>query len=56
MSLGMTEPHAESVATDLKTTAKMEGAGESVEILKNRIAEHAFDFRFDQRPRHADAQ
>jgi alkylation response protein AidB-like acyl-CoA dehydrogenase len=30
-------------------------AGGSVEILKNRIAEHVFDRRFDQRPRHADA-
>ncbi|HYX90191.1 MAG TPA: acyl-CoA dehydrogenase family protein [Myxococcaceae bacterium] len=30
-------------------------AGGSVEILKNRIAEHIFDRRFDQRPpRHAD--
>jgi alkylation response protein AidB-like acyl-CoA dehydrogenase len=27
----------------------------SAEILKNRIAEHVFDRRFDQRPRHADA-
>jgi alkylation response protein AidB-like acyl-CoA dehydrogenase len=26
-------------------------AGGSVEILKNRIAEHAFDRRFDQRKR-----
>ena len=25
-------------------------AGGSVEILKNRIAEHVFDRRFDQRP------
>jgi alkylation response protein AidB-like acyl-CoA dehydrogenase len=30
-------------------------AGGSVEILKNRIAEHIFDRRFDQRPRHAAA-
>jgi alkylation response protein AidB-like acyl-CoA dehydrogenase len=31
-------------------------AGGSVEIMKNRIAEHVFDRRFDQRPpRHADA-
>ena len=30
-------------------------AGGSVEILKNRIAEHIFDRRFDQRKRHADA-
>jgi hypothetical protein len=30
-------------------------AGGSVEILKNRIAEHVFDRRFDQRKRHADA-
>ena len=30
-------------------------AGGSVEILKNRIAEHVFDRRFDQRPRHAAA-
>jgi alkylation response protein AidB-like acyl-CoA dehydrogenase len=30
-------------------------AGGSIEILKNRIAEHVFDRRFDQRPRHADA-
>lgn len=30
-------------------------AGGSVEILKNRIAEHIFDRRFDQRRRHADA-
>ncbi len=30
-------------------------AGGSVEILKNRIAEHVFDRRFDQRGRHADA-
>jgi alkylation response protein AidB-like acyl-CoA dehydrogenase len=30
-------------------------AGGSVEILKNRIAEHVFDRRFDQRNRHADA-
>ncbi len=30
-------------------------AGGSVEILKNRIAEHVFDRRFDQRRRHADA-
>jgi alkylation response protein AidB-like acyl-CoA dehydrogenase len=30
-------------------------AGGSLEILKNRIAEHVFDRRFDQRPRHADA-
>jgi len=31
-------------------------AGGSVEILRNRIAEHVFDRRFDQRPpRHADA-
>jgi alkylation response protein AidB-like acyl-CoA dehydrogenase len=32
-------------------------AGGSVEILKNRIAEHIFDRRFDQRaPRHADTR
>ncbi len=30
-------------------------AGGSIEILKNRIAEHVFDRRFDQRKRHADA-
>jgi alkylation response protein AidB-like acyl-CoA dehydrogenase len=30
-------------------------AGGSVEILKNRIAEHVFDRRFDQRPHRADA-
>jgi alkylation response protein AidB-like acyl-CoA dehydrogenase len=30
-------------------------AGGSLEILKNRIAEHVFDRRFDQRKRHADA-
>ena len=30
-------------------------AGGSVEILKNRIAEHVFERRFDQRRRHADA-
>ena len=30
-------------------------AGGSVEILKNRIAEHVFERRFDQRGRHADA-
>jgi alkylation response protein AidB-like acyl-CoA dehydrogenase len=30
-------------------------AGGSLEILKNRIAEHIFDRRFDQRKRHADA-
>jgi hypothetical protein len=30
-------------------------AGGSIEILKNRIAEHIFDRRFDQRNRHADA-
>lgn len=30
-------------------------AGGSIEILKNRIAEHIFDRRFDQRGRHADA-
>jgi alkylation response protein AidB-like acyl-CoA dehydrogenase len=30
-------------------------AGGSIEILKNRIAEHVFDRRFDQRRRHADA-
>jgi len=30
-------------------------AGGSVEILKNRIAEHIFDRRFDQRRRHANA-
>ena len=30
-------------------------AGGSVEILKNRIAEHVFDRRFDQRGRHAAA-
>src|SRR5499426_4895095 len=30
-------------------------AGGSVEILKNRIAEHIFDRSFDQRRRHADA-
>jgi alkylation response protein AidB-like acyl-CoA dehydrogenase len=30
-------------------------AGGSVEILKNRIAEHVFGRRFDQRPRHAAA-
>ncbi|HXF86815.1 MAG TPA: acyl-CoA dehydrogenase family protein [Xanthobacteraceae bacterium] len=30
-------------------------AGGSVEILKNRIAEHVFDRRFEQRKRHADA-
>jgi len=30
-------------------------AGGSIEMLKNRIAEHVFDRRFDQRPRHADA-
>ncbi len=30
-------------------------AGGSIEILKNRIAEHVFDRRFDQRPRHANA-
>jgi alkylation response protein AidB-like acyl-CoA dehydrogenase len=30
-------------------------AGGSIEILKNRIAEHIFDRRFDQRRRHADA-
>jgi len=30
-------------------------AGGSVEILKNRIAEHVFDRRFDQRNRQADA-
>jgi alkylation response protein AidB-like acyl-CoA dehydrogenase len=30
-------------------------AGGSVEILKNRFAEHIFDRRFDQRPRHAAA-
>jgi alkylation response protein AidB-like acyl-CoA dehydrogenase len=29
-------------------------AGGSLEILKNRIAEHVFDRRFDQRKRHAD--
>ena len=29
-------------------------AGGSIEILKNRIAEHIFDRRFDQRGRHAD--
>ncbi len=29
-------------------------AGGSVEILKNRIAEHVFDRRFEQRKRHAD--
>jgi hypothetical protein len=30
-------------------------AGGSIEMLKNRIAEHVFDRRFDQRKRHADA-
>jgi alkylation response protein AidB-like acyl-CoA dehydrogenase len=30
-------------------------AGGSIEILKNRIAEHVFDRRFDQRRPHADA-
>lgn len=30
-------------------------AGGSIEILKNRIAEHIFDRRFEQRGRHADA-
>ncbi len=30
-------------------------AGGSLEILKNRIAEHVLDRRFDQRKRHADA-
>jgi alkylation response protein AidB-like acyl-CoA dehydrogenase len=30
-------------------------AGGSIEMLKNRIAEHIFDRRFDQRKRHADA-
>jgi alkylation response protein AidB-like acyl-CoA dehydrogenase len=30
-------------------------AGGSLEILKNRIAEHIFDRRFEQRKRHADA-
>ncbi|HXF90110.1 MAG TPA: acyl-CoA dehydrogenase family protein [Xanthobacteraceae bacterium] len=30
-------------------------AGGSIEILKNRIAEHVFDRRFEQRKRHADA-
>jgi alkylation response protein AidB-like acyl-CoA dehydrogenase len=30
-------------------------AGGSLEMLKNRIAEHVFDRRFDQRKRHADA-
>jgi alkylation response protein AidB-like acyl-CoA dehydrogenase len=30
-------------------------AGGSIEILKNRIAEHVFDRRFDQRKRQADA-
>jgi hypothetical protein len=30
-------------------------AGGSVEILKNRIAEHVFDRRFDQRKRVATA-
>jgi hypothetical protein len=30
-------------------------AGGSVEILKNRIAEHVFDRRFDQRGRQAAA-
>jgi alkylation response protein AidB-like acyl-CoA dehydrogenase len=30
-------------------------AGGSVEILKNRIAEHVFDRRFDQRGRRAEA-
>jgi hypothetical protein len=30
-------------------------AGGSIEMLKNRIAEHVFDRRFDQRPRRADA-
>jgi alkylation response protein AidB-like acyl-CoA dehydrogenase len=30
-------------------------AGGSLEILKNRIAEHIFDRRFDQRKPHADA-
>jgi alkylation response protein AidB-like acyl-CoA dehydrogenase len=30
-------------------------AGGSIEMLKNRIAEHVFDRRFDQRKRHVDA-
>jgi alkylation response protein AidB-like acyl-CoA dehydrogenase len=30
-------------------------AGGSIEMLKNRIAEHVFDRRFDQRKRHTDA-
>ena len=30
-------------------------AGGSLEMLKNRIAEHVFDRRFDQRHRRADA-
>jgi hypothetical protein len=30
-------------------------AGGSIEMLKNRIAEHVFDRRFDQRPHRADA-
>jgi alkylation response protein AidB-like acyl-CoA dehydrogenase len=30
-------------------------AGGSIEMLKNRIAEHVFDRRFDQRPRKAEA-
>jgi hypothetical protein len=30
-------------------------AGGSIEMLKNRIAEHVFDRRFDQRNRRADA-
>jgi hypothetical protein len=31
-------------------------AGGSIEMLKNRIAEHVFDRRFDQRPPKTKAQ